>query len=93
MKIEVNFQFEIQPIGVSLKSNFYSIIRNKAKEEINYLFQKNGWTIRKSSIKDFELQNSWTELVLESNSEELLLHGHVAYHPDNIKIIRLEMSF
>jgi len=71
-----------------LKSNFYSTIKGKTKEDINYLFQKHGWTIRKSSIIDFELQNSWTELVLESDSEELLLHGLIAYHTDNVKIIR-----
>jgi hypothetical protein len=71
-----------------LKSNFYSIIKNKTKEDVSCLFQNHGWTIRKSSIEDFELQNSWTELVLESDNEGLLLHGLIAYHPDNVKIIR-----
>lgn len=70
------------------KSNFYSVIKDKTKEDINYIFQKQGWTIRKSSMTDFEIQNSWTELVLQSDNESLLLHGLVAYHPDNVKIIR-----
>ena len=70
------------------KSNFYSVIKDSTKEDVNYLFQDHGWTIRKSSMTDFELQNSWTELVLENNNEELLLHGLVAYHPDNVKFIR-----
>ncbi|HUC81882.1 MAG TPA: hypothetical protein VMR70_13255, partial [Flavisolibacter sp.] len=69
------------------KSNFYSVIKDKTKEDVNYIFQKQGWTIRKSSMTDFEIQNSWTELVLQSDNESLLLHGLVAYHPDNVKII------
>ncbi len=71
------------------KSNFYSVIKDKTKEDVNYIFQKQGWTIRRSSMTDFEIQNSWTELVLQSNNESLLLHGLVAYHPDNVKVIRL----
>jgi hypothetical protein len=69
------------------ESNFYSVIRNKTKEDVNYIFQKQGWTIRKSSMTDFEIQNSWTELVLQNDKEGLLLYGLVAYHPDNVKII------
>ncbi|WP_462219954.1 hypothetical protein, partial [Ferruginibacter sp.] len=69
------------------KSNFYSVIKDKTKEDVNCIFQKRGWTIRKSSMTDFEIQNSWTELVLQSDKESLLLHGLVAYHPDNVKII------
>lgn len=71
-----------------LKSNFYSVLKDKTKEDVTYIFQKKGWTIRKSSMTDFELQNSWAELVLASDKDELLLHGLIAYHPDNIKIIR-----
>ena len=70
------------------KSNFYSVIKDKTKEDINYIFQKQGWTTRKSSMTDFEIQNNWTELVLQDDDESLLLHGLVAYHPDNVKIIR-----
>ena len=71
-----------------LKPNFYSVIKDKTKEDVNYIFEKQGWTICKSSMTDFELQNSWAELVLASDNEELLLHGLIAYHPNNIKIIR-----
>ena len=71
-----------------LKPNFFSKIKGKTKEDINYLFQKNGWTIRKSSMQEYKLHNSWTSLVLESGNEELLLHGHVAYHSSNTKIVR-----
>jgi hypothetical protein len=70
------------------KSNFYSVIKDKTKEDVNYIFQKQGWTIRKSSMTDFEIQNSWTELVLQNDNESSLLNGLVAYHPDNVKIIR-----
>ena len=70
------------------KTNFYSVIKDKTKEDVNYIFQKQGWAIRKSSMTDFEIQNSWAELVSQSDKEILLLHGLVAYHPDNVKIIR-----
>jgi hypothetical protein len=87
---EYNFTiiYEREDRKMPLKSNFYSIIKGKAKEDINYAFQKQGWTIRKFSITDFEIQNSWTELILQSSEESLLLHGLVAYHPDNVKIIK-----
>jgi hypothetical protein len=39
-------------------------------------------------MADFKIHNSWTELVLESDKESLLLYGLLAYHPDNVKIIR-----
>ena len=49
---------------------------------------KNGWRIRKPSLKDYEFQNSWTELVLEEDKEGLRLHGLVAYHSNNVKLIK-----
>jgi len=91
--LETPFEYKLTTIyeradrKMPSKSNFYSVIKDKTKEDVNYIFQKQGWTIRKSSMKDFEIQNSWTELVLQSDQESLLLHGLVAYHPDNIKII------
>jgi hypothetical protein len=70
------------------KSNFYSVVKNKIEEDIIYFFQKNGWTTRKTSMTDYELKNSWTELTLEKDNGELLLHGLIAYHPNNVAIIR-----
>jgi hypothetical protein len=92
--LETPFEYNLTTIYeradriMPLKANFYSLIKDKTKEEVNYTFQKQGWTIRKSSMTDFEVQNSWTELVLESDKENLLLHGLVAFHPDNVKTIR-----
>jgi len=92
--LETPFEYKLTTIyeradrKMPSKFNFYSVIKDRAKEDINYIFQKQGWTIRKSSMKDFEIKNSWTELVLQSDKESLLLHGLVAYHPDNVKIIR-----
>ncbi len=92
--LETPFEYNLTTIyeradrKMPTKSNFYSVIKDKTKEDVNYIFQKQGWTIRKSSMTDFEIQNSWTELVLQSDKESLLLHGLVAYHPDNVKIIR-----
>jgi hypothetical protein len=71
------------------KSNFFSTIKGKNEEEVSEIFKSNGWTIRNSSTKNFKLENSWTDLILESDGENLLLHGLVAIHPDNIKIIKL----
>lgn len=92
--LETSFEYNLMTIyeradrKMPSKSNFYSVIKDKAKEDVNYIFQKQGWTIRKSSMTDFKIQNSWSELVLESDKESLLLHGLIAYHPDNVKIIR-----
>ena len=92
--LETPFEYNLTTIyeradrKMPLKSNFYSVIKDLTKEDINYTFQKHGWTIRKSSMTDFEIQNSWAELVLQSDNESLLLHGLVAFHPDNVKIIR-----
>jgi hypothetical protein len=71
------------------KSNFFSTIKGKNEEEVSEIFKSNGWTIRNSSTKNFKLENSWTDLVLDNDGENLLLHGLVAIHPDNIKIIKL----
>lgn len=70
------------------KSNFYSVIKNKIEEDIIYVFQKNGWTTRKTSMMGCELTNSWTELTLENDNGELLLHGFIAYHPNNVTVIK-----
>ena len=80
--------YEREDRKMPLKTNFYSVIKDKAKEDVNYAFQKQGWTIRKSSITDFKIENSWTDLDLESDNGSLLLHGLVAFHANNIKIIR-----
>jgi hypothetical protein len=69
------------------KSNFFSTIKNKTEGDIIKVFRSYGWTVRKSSSNELNLVNSWTELVLESNNQDLLLHGLVAIYHDNIKII------
>lgn len=71
------------------QSNFFSVIEGSTKEEVSYLFQKEGWKIHKPSMKAYQLSNSWTELVLDtdSNGSSLLLHGLVAYFPDNVKAL------
>ncbi len=70
------------------ESNFFSIIKGATSDEVSDVFQKQGWTVRKSSFTDFEFQNSWSELVLESDKGDLLLHGLVAHHPDNVSVIK-----
>lgn len=70
------------------KSNFFSAIKNTTKEELSHSFQNHGWTIHKSSMNNYQLENSWTDLVLDTDNDSLLLHGIVAYHSDNVKIIK-----
>jgi hypothetical protein len=70
------------------KTNFYSVIKGKTTDEINCVFQKINWAIRKSAISEYEYQCSWADLVLENDGEDLLLHGLVAYYPNNVKFIQ-----
>lgn len=70
------------------KSNFYSFIKEKNKDNIGHAFQKKGWYIRKSSMSNFEISNSWSELESNENDEGVSLNGLIAFHPENTKIIR-----
>lgn len=70
------------------KSNFYSAIKGVNKEKIKYIFQKDGWTIQQSLRNKIKLENSWAELNLDCDQENLLLHGLIAYHPDNVNKIK-----
>jgi hypothetical protein len=71
------------------KSNFFSVIESKTKEEVSNVFQKAGWKIHKPSLKEYKLENSWTDIVLDNDSEgkDLLVHGLVAYHANNVKAL------
>jgi hypothetical protein len=68
------------------QSNFFSVIEAKTKEEVSLIFQKAGWKIHTPSIKGYKLDNSWSDLVLDNDSDgkSLLVHGLVAYHADNV---------
>ena len=66
------------------ENNFYASFTNTSKTSIKNLFDQNDWTIQKASWTDFELTNSWTELVLEGDENEPLLNGRVAFHKDNL---------
>lgn len=80
--------YEREDRRMPLKPNFYSVIKYKEKDDIIDIFENHGWTIRKSGMDSHELANSWTDLVLDSDNNSLLLHGLVAYHPDNIIVIK-----
>lgn len=71
------------------RSNFFSTIKGESAEDICNVFRNQGWAIQNSSSKHFKIENSWTDLILESDDESLLLHGLVAMHPDNLKVIKL----
>lgn len=69
------------------ENNFYAAFKNIDKTRLKNLFEQNGWSIRKSGFKDFELMNSWAELILEGNENEPLLNGKVAFHKNNIILL------
>jgi len=69
------------------ENNFYASFSNITKTSIKCLFETNNWTIHKSSWTDFELNNSWSDLVLEGNENEPLLNGRVSFHKDNIFLL------
>jgi len=71
-----------------LKSNFNSAIKTTDKQAVNYIFQKHGWSIHKPSLISYKYENSWSILTLETGKDDLLLHGLVAFHPGNVKIIK-----
>ena len=75
------------------KTNFYSLIKGKTRDEINNVFQKHNWTIHKSAWSEYEYQNGWAELVLENDGEDLLLHGLVVYNINNVKFIQELFDF
>lgn len=75
----------IMPAG----NNFYAELFNKKSGTITPVFQTNGWIVRKISFTDFEFINNWSELILSENDGDLLLHGAIAYHPENINAIKL----
>lgn len=72
------------------QSNFFSVINGKTKEEAGNFFQQAGWKIHKPSMKAYQLSNSWTDLVLdtENDGNSLLIHGLVAYHPANVNALQ-----
>ena len=69
------------------ENNFYASFTDIKKTNIKNLLERNDWTSRKSNFTDFELGNSWTELILEGKDNEPLLNGRVAFHKDNIILI------
>jgi hypothetical protein len=69
------------------QNNFYAIFNNITKIRIKEVLEKHGWASRKASGADFELANSWSELILESDNSETFLNGMVAFHQDNIAFL------
>lgn len=69
------------------ENNFYASFTNISKTSIKDLLEKNNWTIRKASWTDFELYNSWTDLILEGDENEPLLNGRVIFHNNNVTLL------
>lgn len=59
-------------------SNFFSVLHTTlTKEQIAQLYGKLGWSVRKCSWVDYEIECEWAELVIDSDSP-ILMHGSVA---------------
>jgi len=74
------------------KNNFYASFENINKSKIKVTLENNGWTCRKASFTDFELVNSWTELLLEGDDNSPLLNGMVSFHKKNIASLNIIFS-
>jgi hypothetical protein len=70
---------------IPARSNFFSSLSTPMScRQVSQLYEKNGWSVRKCSLSDYEISSDWAELVLESKSP-LLLHGTVADLQDRIE--------
>jgi hypothetical protein len=59
-------------------TNLYGIVESLiAKEELALIFYKHGWSVRKSSWVDFEVECEWAELTIEGDNE-ILINGLLA---------------
>lgn len=67
--------------------NFYAIFNNIEKKSIKKALEKNGWNSRKASWTDFELSNTWSELILEGDDDNPLLNGTIEFIPENIMVL------
>lgn len=70
------------------RNNCYAELILPSTEVVIVKFQHEGWSVNKCSFTDFEMRNNWSELILAKTDNDLLLHGAVAYHQDNISIIK-----
>ncbi len=51
------------------------------------LFQSHGWAMRKCAFDDYEIENPFSELVIEGD-QDVLMHGHINNYEVNVlKII------
>jgi hypothetical protein len=60
---------------------------NGSKEEVVSAFAKRGWKVRKCTLVDFEVENEWSELIIEGREPECLIHGYVNNVNGNIRKI------
>ena len=79
--------YQRQDREIPEENNFYASFSNITKTSVKCLLETNNWTILKASWTDFELNNSWTDLILEGDENEPLLNGRVAFHKDNIFLL------
>lgn len=72
--------------------NIYGNIKGLSKSEIASLFERNGWYKRKCSWTDYEIQNNWSELVIEGDDFDCLINGILDYSIERIDIIKEILS-
>ncbi len=79
--------YQRHDIEIPEGNNFYAYFENTNKDKLKELFTQNGWTIRKSSWTDFEIENAWSEFSLEGDNEQPLLSGRVLFNSDYIALL------
>ena len=56
------------------RNNMYGVIKGTvSKKKIATIFHELGWSVRKSSWTDFEIESQWAELTIEGDKEVLFI--------------------
>lgn len=50
---------------------------NGNKKDTAIEFGKNGWNKRKCTWVDYEIENTWSDLIIEGDEPECLLNGYI----------------
>lgn len=66
--------------------NLYGTFEGK-KENLASAFVAKGWLSRKCTWEDYEVENKWSELIIEGTEPGCLLNGFVINTIENIKQI------
>ncbi len=72
---------------MSEKNNFFAKFSQISKTALKDAFEMNTWTARKAGGGNYDLKNSWSELVLEGEENKPILTGTISYEKENLRIL------